>query len=139
MKRYILKTQLNLDTAEQTLLIPLLGRGKQFELEPIEKLSNPNYSIVVSCLQSIINRNWVRNLLCQYPQDAVVKIGADLNIRLKRLDLLLAIQLRQYLGMYLSKQQLKQLFDKLIENFSDFVLPLMVKRQKRLLKLLADS
>ncbi len=39
MKRYILKTQVNLDTAEQTLLIPLLGRGKQFELESIEKLS----------------------------------------------------------------------------------------------------
>lgn len=39
MKRYILKTQLNLDTAEQTLLILLLGRGKQFELESIEKLS----------------------------------------------------------------------------------------------------
>ncbi len=39
MKRYILKTQLNLDTAEQTLLISLLGRGKQFERESIEKLS----------------------------------------------------------------------------------------------------
>ncbi|WP_414620587.1 hypothetical protein [Calothrix sp. CCY 0018] len=34
-----MKTQLNLDTAEQTLLISLLGRGKQFERESIEKLS----------------------------------------------------------------------------------------------------
>lgn len=42
--------------------------------------------------------------------------------------------------MYLSKQQVKQLFDKLIENFSgslfvfDSVLSPMVKKQKRLIK-----
>ncbi|MGB3641492.1 MAG: hypothetical protein WBA39_28530 [Rivularia sp. (in: cyanobacteria)] len=57
-----------------------------------------------------------------------------MHIRFKRLDLPFFIQLRQNLQMYLSKQQVKQLFDKLIENFYDSVLSLMVKRQKRLIK-----
>ena len=149
MKRCILKTQVNLDTVQQTLSIPLLERGKQFEqVESIvktlyydfEKLCNANYFLIGSCLQGRINENWVTNLLRQYTQDAVVEIGADLNIRFKRLDLPLAFQLRQVFGMYLSKQQTKQLFDKLIENFSDslfafdFVLSLIVKRQKQLIK-----
>lgn len=148
MKRCILKTQVNLDTVEQTLLIPLLARGKQFEqVESIvktlyydfEKLCNANYFLVGSCLQSIINDNWVR-MLCQYPQDAVIETGADLKISFKPLDLPLAIQLKQYLGMYLNRQQIKQLFDKLIENFCDSlftfdsILSLMVNRQKRAIK-----
>lgn len=149
MKRCILKTQLNLDTVEQTLLIPLLARGKQFEqVESIvktlyydfEKLCNANYFLVSSCLYSIINDYWLINLLCQYPQDAVIEIGDDLKVRFKPLDLPLAIQLKQYLGMYLNRQQIEQFFDKLIENFYDSllmfdsILSLMVNRQKRAIK-----
>ncbi|MGB7378760.1 MAG: class I SAM-dependent methyltransferase [Rivularia sp. (in: cyanobacteria)] len=201
----ILKTQVNLHTIQQTLLVFFLGRGKQFEQVKsivtdgftveivkilnygLEKLSNTNNCLVASCLQGVIIDNMVSNLLRQYPQSTVVEVGAGLNIRFKHLDnvkvprdLLDAIQLRQdfivasvvqndwieavketsttfyilfyifmifvaELWMYLSKQQVKQLFDKLIENFSDSsfvfdsVLSLMVKRQKRLIKYMSAN
>jgi O-methyltransferase involved in polyketide biosynthesis len=182
-----LKTQVKLHPVQQTLLIPFLARGKQFEqVESIvtdtfsveifktlnydfEKLSNAKNSLVGSSLQCVIIDNRVSNLLHQHLQNTVVENGADLSICFKPLDLVEALQLKQDfiaasmvkndwiepsketnttsyifvvedLRMYLRQQQVKQLFDKLIENFSDSLfafdslLSLMVKKQKRVIK-----
>lgn len=198
-KRCILKTQINLDTIQETLLIPLLGRAKEFEVgKPIvidsksveivnllnydfERLSNAKNSLVCSCLQGMIIDNWVGNFLKLYPHGTVVEIVVGLNARFERLDnvkmccfeldlsdvidLLLQFftekSCRSFtsgsvidndwikriketitppymfvaygLLMYLSKQQVTQLFDKLTENFSDSqfafgcISPLMLK------------
>ncbi|MEO1377349.1 MAG: class I SAM-dependent methyltransferase [Cyanobacteria bacterium J06635_10] len=197
-----MKTQINLGTIQETLLIPLLARARELEqAEPIvtdpksleiiqkldydfEKFSTSNNSLIGSCLRGMIIDNWVSNFLQQHPQGTVIEIGAGLNTRFERLDngklrwfdldlpdvihlrqkFFAETSRRQFISasvldndwiervketstppymlvaegvlMYLSEQQVKQLFDKLIENFYDSqfafdsISPLMVKNQQ---------
>lgn len=125
VKRCILKIQ-----AE-----PIVIEPKSVEItKPLDysfdNFSNIINSLVGGCLGGMIIDNWVSNFLCQHHQGTLLDISLALNSAFERLD-------NEKMWMYLSKQQVKQLFDKLIEIFfylrfaSDFISLLMVKNQQR--------
>lgn len=125
VKRCILKIQ-----AE-----PIVIEPKSVEItKPLDyssdNFSNTINSLVGSCLGGMIIDNWVSNFLYQHHQGTLLDIFLGWNYAFKRLD-------NGKMWMYLSEQQLKTLFVKLIEIFfdlrfaSDFISLLMVKNQQR--------
>ncbi len=136
-KRCILKSQVKLDTFQGILLVSFLARAKELAKTQLilieakvikifksdfDRFVNKDYFLIIDYWKSIIIDNLNSILFKKRPQKTLVKFDLSTLIQLQRKFFPKSLHhqfIPEALLMYFGKQQVKQLFDKLIENFSD--------------------